>query len=236
MRRSRSARLLGHNYPDAHAFSDSIEPSVRSREPGRRAPGVRSRRPPSARSRRPRTSSSRPAADGRSCRRNPTRRPAGPAATAGSACSRSPCPGGRSRRGRRPTRPPRARRGATHHRVEREAGREAPDGCAEGIRRPAITNDGTPISRERMISTSARVETRGAQELQLLESDGASISRPSTGSHLHHHVLDIRDDQVARDEPDQPPDDVPERAERRGRMGPWKPCRRRLSSASIARR
>ena len=50
--------------------------------------------------------------------------------------------------------------------------------ATSGIRRPAITNEGTPISRERMISTSELASKRaGRRSLSSVEFEGASISR-----------------------------------------------------------
>ena len=84
-----------------------------------------------------------------------------------------------------------------------------------GIRRPAITNDGTPISRERMISQSAVASKRAGRRSFSSRESGRRLhlAHPVEVAHRRRDVLHVRDDDVARNELDEPADDRAKRPE-----------------------
>ena len=78
-----------------------------------------------------------------------------------------------------------------------------------------MTNVGTPISRPRVISTSACASSaRGLQELAFARAGlGLHLAHPVEVAHVHGDALAVSDDDVPRDELDQVADRRAERAE-----------------------
>ena len=104
--------------------------------------------------------------------------------------------------------------------VEREPREQAPRRRAER-EQEARDHEGrdADLPRAHDLAESLGVEARRPEELELARvGRRLHLARPVEVAHVRRHVLDVRDDDVAGDELDQPPDDDPGRPEPRGRL------------------
>ena len=107
--------------------------------------------------------------------------------------------------------PPVREREAAHQAPERRRDRDQDPG--EHERRHA------DLARAHDLDECLRVEARGTEQLQLGRvGRRLHLARPVEVPHLRDDVLHVRDDEVARDEPDEPADHVPERPQRGARL------------------
>ena len=79
------------------------------------------------------------------------------------------------------------------------------DAGEEWKQQAPTTNVGTPIARLRAISASAEASKRRPQQLHLVRTvRRLDLAEPVEVAHVRRHGLDVRDDDVARDELDAP--------------------------------